>query len=192
MMDKAKLKNILAAHKKWLDGKKNGQKANLSRADLSGADLSWANLSRADLSMADLSWANLFGADLFGADLSEVNLFGVNLYGVNLTGVNLSFYLFPSLRLLSSISLGKLSDKLTIELMRRDAYAHPKPELFDVWVNGGGCPYKKEERFWFFIEQKRLWKPGLPQMTDRDLILAICKEKGWGISGYLEIKKDSK
>jgi hypothetical protein len=29
-------------------------------------------------------------------------------------------------------------------------------------------------------------------MTDRDLILAICKEKGWGISGYLEIKKDSK
>jgi len=69
--------------------------------------------------------------------------------------------------------------------MRRDAYAHPQPTLFDEWVNGGSCPYQNEERFWHFEPKKDLWKPGKPQMKDSDLILAICKEKGWKIRGYL-------
>jgi len=70
--------------------------------------------------------------------------------------------------------------------MRRDAYAHPYPKRFDDWAKfQGDCPYqKKEERFWYFKESKKLWEAGNPQMTDRDLIIAICKEKDWGISGY--------
>ena len=141
-----------------------------------------AGKNRADLSGADLSGANLSGADLYRANLS----------GADLSGANLEFYQFPSIRLISSINLGSLSDGLTLELMRRDAYAHPKPEKFDEWANGGDCPYQNEERCWFFQEKRNLWKRGNPTTKDSDLIFAICKEKGWGIKGYLEIEKTSK
>jgi len=63
--------------------------------------------------------------------------------------------------------------------MRRDAYAHPHPERFDVWANGGDCPYQNEDRFWLFELKRELWRRGKPKMTDRDLIVAICKEKEW-------------
>ena len=136
---------------------------------------------------ADLSGANLYRANLYRADLSEANLSGADL-----SGADLEFYQFPSIRLISSINLGSLSDGLTRELMRRDAYAHPKPEKFDEWANGGDCPYQNEERCWFFQEKRNLWKRGNPTTKDSDLIFAICKEKGWGIKGYLEIEKTSK
>ena len=70
--------------------------------------------------------------------------------------------------------------------MRRDAYSHPKPELFDEWVKNNNCPYQNEERFWLFEENKKLWKPGNPEMRDSDLIIAICKDKSWKIKGYLK------
>ena len=174
-------------------------KANLSGANLSEADLSWANLfganlsganlSRANLygaylSMADLSWANLSEADLSWANLSRANLSRANLYRAdlyraNLSGAKIEFNIFPSIRLLSSIPLNDLSDKLTLELMRRDAFAHPHPELFDEWAKGGKCPYQNEETFWQFKVNKKLWKKGKPQMRDSDLIMEICKEKKW-------------
>lgn len=81
------------------------------------------------------------------------------------------------------MNLGALSDAITLELMRRDAYAHPYPERFDEWVKTKECPYRNEERFWYFKVRPDLWVPGLPQMTDRDLIVAICEEKGWKING---------
>ena len=149
-----------------------------NRADLSGANLSGADLSRADLSGANLSWANL----------SRANLSGANLSGANLFEAKIDFYLFPSIRLLSSMSLGILSPTLSTELQRRDAWAHPHPERFDEWAAGGDCPYQNEERFWFFDLRTEDWKPGPPEMTDRDLILAICREKNWGIRDYLEVK----
>ena len=121
-------------------------------------------------------------------NLPRANLYEANLYGANLSGAKIEFHKFPSIRLLSSMPLGRLSDNLTLELMRRDAFGHPKPELFDAWANGKECPYKTEERLWHFTEVKGLWKPGNPEMTDRDLIIAICREKGWGIKGYLKAK----
>lgn len=87
------------------------------------------------------------------------------------------------------MNLGELPNDLTLEIMRRDAYAHPFPEKFDEWANGGDCPYQNEERFWIFQDRRDLWKPGLPQMTDRDLIVAICRAKNWGIRGHLERKE---
>ena len=69
-MTKEKLNEILAAHKKWLNDKPGGVRADLRGADLSGANLSGAYLGCADLSRADLSGANLGCADLSRADLS--------------------------------------------------------------------------------------------------------------------------
>jgi len=159
-------------------------RANLSWADLSGADLSRANLSGANLSWANLSWANLSWANLSGADLS-----GANLSGANLHEAYLEFYNFPSIRTISSIYLYKLPDNLNLELMRRDAVAHPHPEKFDEWASGGGCPYSNEERFWLFDPEKSIWSPGEPQMDDVTLILEICKSQGWHIRDYLPMPK---
>lgn len=74
-MTKAKLKNILARHKKWLNIKDGGRRADLSYADLRNADLCNADLSYADLSYADLRGADLSNADLHGADLRGANLY---------------------------------------------------------------------------------------------------------------------
>ena len=192
---KGSLKTITEKAKADLSGA-NLSGADLTRADLTRADLSEANLSSADLTGADLTDANLSGANLSGANLSGANLYNADLSGANLTdadlsganlsGADLEFHQFPSIRLVSSIQLGELSDEITLELMRRDVYAHPKPELFNEWVKGGNCPYQNEERCWFFSEKRALWKTGDPTIRDSDLIIAICKEKGWKIKGYLQ------
>ena len=44
-MDEKELDDILANHKKWLNGEGGGKRADLHYADLSGADLSCAHLS---------------------------------------------------------------------------------------------------------------------------------------------------
>ena len=119
----------------------------------------------------DLHEADLHGADLRGADLREADLHWADLQFKN----------FPSISFLCSIHLRELSDTLSLELMRRDAYAHPNPERFDVWADGGNCPYEREDRFWMFNVKRSVWKPGPPQMADRDLIVSICREKGWKI-----------
>ena len=93
------LAEVLARHKKWLRGEKDGKRADfrgadLSRADLSRADLRWANLIGADLRGAnligaDLSRADLRGADLRGADLSEADFRGADLSRADLSRADL-------------------------------------------------------------------------------------------------------
>ena len=109
-----------------------------------------------------------------------------DLRGANLREAEIEFYQFPSIRLLSSFKLDNLTDDLTLEIMRWDAYAHPKPKAFDEWAKDGKCPYKNEERWWHFSEKKNLWKSGNPTMRLSDLILEICRQQGWGIRGYLK------
>jgi len=130
----------------------------------------------------EINKADLREADLMGADLTGI----MAILNGKLPLATVYFHQFPSIRLLSSIVLHNLSDSLMLELMRRDAYAHPKPELFNEWIKIGKCPYKNEERFWLFEPKREIWQPGLPQMTDRDLIIEICKNQGWKIRGYLE------
>lgn len=61
------LREILEAHKRWLNNEEGGKRANLREADLRGADLREADLPEADLSGANLREADLRGADLSGA-----------------------------------------------------------------------------------------------------------------------------
>ena len=95
------LKEILELHKKWLDNKEDGVRANLSYANLRSANLSsadlryanlrYANLSSADLRDADLSSANLSTADLSYANLSSANLSSADLRDADLRYANLSY-----------------------------------------------------------------------------------------------------
>jgi hypothetical protein len=164
-------------------------RANLSETNFSEAYLDGANFYKANLSKADFYKASLYGTNFFGANLFDSNFYRsifceTNFYGANLTEAKIKFRCLPSIKMLLSFNLDELSDKLTLELMRRDAWAHPKPELFDLWAQEGDCPYKNEERFWSFSFKRELWKPGPPEMRDSDLIIAICKEKGWEIPEY--------
>ena len=84
-----KLKEIIEKHKKWLNYKKDGEKANLQGADLWSADLQGADLRRADLWSANLRSTNLQGADLQGADLRSADLQGADLRSANLQGADL-------------------------------------------------------------------------------------------------------
>ena len=68
------LQDILAKHKKWLNGEEGGEQADLRGTDLRYVDLKGANLRYADLSDADLSGANLQGADLRDTTLQRANL----------------------------------------------------------------------------------------------------------------------
>ena len=58
-MNQNELDLVLQKHKKWFNGEKGGE-----GADLQGADLQRADLREADLQGADLQRANLQGADL--------------------------------------------------------------------------------------------------------------------------------
>ena len=68
-MTSEEIKKVLELHKKWLNNKQNGERANLREANLHEANLSGANLRGADLRWAELRAANLSGANLRGADL---------------------------------------------------------------------------------------------------------------------------
>ncbi len=136
--------------------------------------------------------ASLNGASLNRASLNWASLNGASLNGASLNGAKIEFFNFPSIRTISSIRLNNLPDSLTIELMRRDAFGHPYPKLFDDWAKGGICPYQNEDPFWLFGPKKSLWSPGLPKMTDRDLIVEICKSQGWYIRKYLPMPESKK
>ena len=58
-MEREKINEILAKHKKWLNNEEGGERADLSYADLSYADLSYADLRDAELRGAELRDADL-------------------------------------------------------------------------------------------------------------------------------------
>ena len=99
-MTQNELDKILTLHKKWLNGEKDGNRADLSYVylknaylsydNLSGASLSYVNLNGANLYSANLSNANLSNANLSGADLSYANLSHTDLTGADLTGADLT------------------------------------------------------------------------------------------------------
>ena len=90
------LEKTLENHKKWMQNKAGGIRANLEGADLRGAnlrgaDLECANLRGADLECANLEWANLRAANLEGADLGGADLEWANLEEANLEGADLEW-----------------------------------------------------------------------------------------------------
>lgn len=51
-MDKEKLNEIIEKHKRWLNGEKDGVRADLSGSDMSHSDLRHSNLSGSDIDYA--------------------------------------------------------------------------------------------------------------------------------------------
>lgn len=85
-----KILKMLTVHHHWLQGKSDGQRADLSGEDLSGANFEGRNLSMVSLANAKLSGANFKGAVLTGADMSGADLSGANFEGSDLTNASLA------------------------------------------------------------------------------------------------------
>lgn len=73
-MDYKEIKQMLDAHKKYLEGKPDGKRAVFLLYSLRGADFSGADLRDADLAFSDFSGANFCGADLRGAYMRGASL----------------------------------------------------------------------------------------------------------------------
>ena len=84
------IEEILKKHALWLQGLKEGERANLEGANLEGANLVGVKLIR-----ANLKGANLMDANLKGANLRCTDLMGANLKGANLMGAGLDFSCLP-------------------------------------------------------------------------------------------------
>lgn len=232
-LPRKRVKAILRTHEKWLDHHWRDadlhktplqganlnledpglQDASLERLDLQETHFGHTRLHRVDFNYSNLTNANFDHAELAYVDFSDAILTGTSFFRTIMSHLRLSdvkgfvFDNFPSITLLATINLERLPDDLTLELMRRDAYAHPYPGRFAKWAKkeangdddddddyddeyGGSCPYQNEMEFWNFRQHPKLWKRGNPTMKDRDLIVSICRAKGWGIKGHLRPKDD--
>ena len=100
---------------------------------------------------------NLREADLRGADLCRANL--------------------PEPSIILLCSWGRVSEQLTSELMRLDAYHGPGVEKFNAWAEGGPCPYDgyQFQRVANFQEVRELWSPG-PALDMATLARRLLKE----------------
>ena len=154
--------------------------ADLRGADLRGANLYGANLYGADLRGANLSWANLYGADLRGANLRGAKLYGANLSWANLSGANLQEAKLPAPTVVLLANWGEVTLQLCADLMVFDATCHPEPVKFDVWANGGECPYfgVSVERAAQFKESKEIWNQKVGVICrPYDLMMRLINEK---------------
>ena len=144
----------------------------VAKAVAKGAYLRGAGLRGAYLRGADLRGADLRGADLGGADLGGAYLGGADLGGADLRGASYC---------LTSVFLSlweNVPDNLNLEMMRWDATLIPDPEQMDRWAIGGDCPCPGKngtQKMFGFNPKKELWKPGKPEMTLRELFVALCK-----------------
>lgn len=95
-MTKEQLNEIIEKHKKWLNDKPGGERANLRGADLRGANLQEADLQEAVLQEANLRGTDLRGADLRRADLRGADLREADLREADLRGAdNIPDYVYP-------------------------------------------------------------------------------------------------
>jgi hypothetical protein len=162
------------------------QDAYLRGADLRGADLRGADLRSAYLRSAYLRGADLQGAYLQGADLQGAYLRGADLQGADLRGADLD--IDDLLRnnsvqtILTIINWGKLSNELTLEMMRHDAESCGIKAMSD-WTVTSVCPFTNSKRDYIFQEDKALWVEGPPQLRGIELLKALCKDKGYKILG---------
>ena len=115
LKDGRNLKDVLELHKKWLEDKKDGKRANLSYEDLSNVDFSNLNLRCIFLKGANLEGANFKGADLAYADLTDANLTDAILIRTYLRGANLTNTILIRANLnIAELSIANLTDAILI------------------------------------------------------------------------------
>lgn len=80
-IEKSEFDTIMEEHKKWLENRECGKRADFSDKDLSGMDLSGLDFSYAKMDGVNLHKSNLSGANLSYADLNRAFMMEVDLSG---------------------------------------------------------------------------------------------------------------
>jgi len=113
-MTSNEIAEVLRLHKLWLDGDKQGERANLQDADLQRMDLRGADLRDVGLLDANLWGASLRDTDLRGVDLRGAKLQHADLRGADLRGADLDYSCFP---LWCGGTKFKADDKLVMQVL---------------------------------------------------------------------------
>ena len=137
------LKEVLRLHELWINGDKDGRRADLSGANLRYADLRDADLGRAALRCADLRGADLSGAylggaylsgaDLRDADLDHAYLGGADLRCANLSGADLSCATFDD-RIFCLDRIGSVKRRTTYNASKNIVWSGCFRGTFEEWV----------------------------------------------------------
>lgn len=156
--------------------------ANLSGIELKDTIINHSNIYRCNLENAKLLKCNLFLSRVVSSNLSGIDLsystaelatfYDVNLCNSNFSGVNLLRTVFPGCILdgakINFHKYTELKDILSIRL----GYL---PEKIYVEIMKRGC----------FNDS---WALNNIEMTDNELMIEICKFKGWGIDKIKSMK----
>lgn len=151
-MNPDELREIVAAHRLWLQDCPGGKRADITGADLVDAYLRGADLSRANLEGADLTDADLTGATLVRADLTGADLRGATLVRADLTCASI---VIADLRgaSLGGASLGgaNLADAIgAFKMPVKDGLGY---DWYAIWHKDG--PRIKAGCRWFTFQQAR-------------------------------------
>lgn len=158
--------------------------AKLRGVKLRGCDLRGAMFRGADLRGAKLRGADLRDADLTMADLRDADFRDADLRGAVFNGARVANTIWGSPTMLLGAAwdhCGK--EDILLDAMRLDASFHPDPLAFDLWAQGGACPY--EDTQWLPVvgltPQRHLWSPGPapnPMQLIARLLDACCNTEG--------------
>ena len=130
-MTRQEIDKILELHKKFLNGEKEGKRADLCGADLCGADLCGANLHGADLRGANLRSADLRGANL---DYSSFPLWCGSL-GVHLDDrqiIQLMYHVLRSVKYSKNVSEEVKDTLLTKDIISLANRFHRSDECGEI------------------------------------------------------------
>ena len=188
-MEQSKLDEIIRKHDLWLNGKEDGERANLSSANLRSADLSYANLRYANLSYANLCYANLSSANLSSADLSSANLRSANLSCADLSSADLRYANLSYANLSENKLWSTTGNGINVMFLQTDEY----DITYTSEVMQIGCKQHDIKDWWKFDEDTinnmdrgtsldwwKVWKP---------ILKKIIKASPAEPTGFVEAEK---
>jgi hypothetical protein len=145
--------------------------SNISYANMMDSFLESCNMKNSNLSNCNFNSCRLNKVSFYNANLISVDLLYARLYKCNLKKAN-----YQISKILHSCYWEKLSNKLNLELMRRDAIICGSKKM-NKWVNEGVCPFSNNiEQDFYFEPIANLWTPGEPKLNDMELFKELCKE----------------
>ena len=156
----------------------------IENADLEGLSMDNLLIRYSIIWHTNMKNASLPGADLFFSSIGFSDLYGVNLEGGNLdeakfTSVNLCNANLLNASILRTSFAGSILDGCKISF-------HEYTSIKDILsLRLGNLPENLNNEIMKRGSFGNHWGPDKPEIDNNDLMLEICRFKGWGIDGKL-------
>ena len=153
--------------------------ADMQGLSVDGLSIRYASLWSVNLSNANLKGANFFFSRVNGSDFHGINLEGANLQNVRLHDVNLQNANLSGANLLMTSFSGSILDGCRVQF-------HKFTELKNIIsLRLGNLPEYLNAEVLKRGPLGETWGPNKPKTSNTDLLIEICRFKGWGIDGLL-------